>query len=296
MYPDLSGNEHRFTQINYFIFFGGIVKQKKEGVNNLDNNKFVSQLVRKILEGELTTKEEIYKLFSSNRNCFDLLFSANNIRERYKQEKIDLCGVINAKSGLCNQDCKFCAQASAHSVDIDVYPLLSKEKIVNHAKIVVKNNASHYGIVTSGKKVNDKEIKIICDSIKEISRKYPVRVDASLGTLDLEHFIKLKEAGLQRYHHNLETSEHFFPKICTTHSYQDRINTIKNAKSAGLKVCSGGLFGLGEDWKDRIDLAFLLKDLQVDSIPLNFLSPVKGTALGEKEKISPIDALKTIFI
>jgi biotin synthase len=226
---------------------------------------------------------------------FELFLFANRIRDKFRGRYVDLCSIVNAKSGACPEDCSFCAQSARHKVDIDVYPLIDKEKIINAAKEAVKRGVKRFCIVTSGKGPSEKDLKKICSYITEL-RSLGLKPCATLGILTYEQLSMLKEAGLNRYHHNLETSEAFFPEICTTHTFRDKIKTIETAKSLGLSVCSGGIFGMGESWEDRIDMAFTLRDLNVDSIPINFLTPIRGTPMESRDLLNPIEALKIISI
>jgi len=226
----------------------------------------------------------------------NLLAAAGQIRKTYFGDNVELCSIVNAKSGSCSQDCAFCAQSSHHNTNIEQYPLISKEEIVRQSQEAAKNGAKCFGIVTSGPAVSDAELDEICEAIRQIHAEGKIIPDASLGHLTEERARKLKDAGLIRYHHNLETSRSYFPKICTTHSYESRINTIKTAKDAGLEVCSGGVFGLGEGIEDRVELALTLKELDVNSVPLNFLIPVPGTKLEGALPLSADEALLTIAL
>lgn len=228
---------------------------------------------------------EIYYLFAA----------ANEVREKFRGKKIDLCSIINAKSGACPEDCSFCAQSAYSKTNTNVYPLLNKENILEAALSAKKNGVRRFCIVTSGKKPSEKELDEICTFIFEL-RNMGLLPCATLGMLDLEQLKQLKAAGLNRYHHNLETSEAYFSEICTTHTYKDKIKTIEAAMSLNLSVCSGGIFGLGESWEDRIAMAFALKEIGVDSVPINFFTPIKGTPLGNGEVLSPLEALKIIAI
>ncbi len=210
--------------------------------------------------------------------------------------RLDICGIINAKSGSCSEDCKFCAQSARYCTNIPEYPLKTKDEIVSAAYSAKDNGAKRFGIVTSGNRLTDQEVGIVADAIREILGKVGISACASLGALSMKSFLILKEAGLTRYHHNLETSERYYPNIVTTHDYSERVETVKRAKKAGLEVCSGGIFGIGETWQDRIDLALLLADLGVDAVPINFLVPIKGTPLENAEKISPTDAIRIIAL
>jgi biotin synthase len=226
----------------------------------------------------------------------ELLSMANRTRQRFAGSDIELCGIINAKSGSCSEDCKFCAQSAHHNVKIEEYSLKGKQEIVAAARTAKDNGAGKFGIVTSGNRLTAKEVELVAGAIREIVRDVGIAPCASLGALSEESFSILKEAGLTRYHHNIETSEEFYPKIVSTHSFSERVETIKAAKKAGLEVCSGGIIGLGESWHDRVSMALLLKELDVDSVPLNFLVPIKGTPLEDMKTISPIDAVRTIAL
>ncbi len=225
----------------------------------------------------------------------DLFALANRVREKCRGNFVDLCSIVNAKSGACSEDCSFCAQSSSSKTGVNVHLLIDKVKILEAANHAKENGVKRFCIVTSGKRPSNKELDEICGFISEI-KKIGLLPCATLGEMDSIQLEQLKGAGLYRYHHNLETSEYYFSEICTTHKYRDKIRTIEAAKSAGLSVCSGGIFGMGESWSDRIDMAFALKELDVDSVPVNFLTPVKGTPLGSREHLNPMEALKIIAI
>jgi biotin synthase len=226
---------------------------------------------------------------------YDLFTRANRIRDKFRGNKVDLCSIINAKSGACPEDCSFCAQSSRNKTEAGVYPLISKEKILEAATSVKKSGVGRFCIVTSGRQAVGRDLREICGSISEI-RKTGLLPCATLGMLEKEQLEQLKMAGLHRYHHNLETSEAFFGEICTTHTYREKIRTIETAKALGFSICSGGIFGLGESWEDRIDLAFALKGLEVDSVPINFFTPISGTPLAYRDLLHPLEALKIISI
>jgi len=231
-----------------------------------------------------------------NKPLLELISFADKIRKDSVGSKFELCNIINAKSGLCSEDCKFCAQSSRHSADIPIYPLKKKNQIVKAAQQAKKIGAEKFGIVTSGNRLNKRELDIIVQAISEIKSKVGIDVCASLGALEKSELAICKEAGLSRYHHNIETSARFYSRIVSTHSFEEKINTIRAAKEAGLEVCSGGIIGMGESWQDRIDMALLLKKLNVDSIPINLLVPIKGTSLESLNPISCADAIRTICI
>ena len=227
-----------------------------------------------------------------------LLFPlTNRLRESASQDRVFLCSIVNAKSGLCAEDCRFCAQSARYPTGIKTYPLLSAEEMVAAARSARKNGAREFGIVTSGKGVSDPfEIETIAQAIAGIS-EMGLQACVSPGIVSADTLSRWKEAGLSRYHHNLETAPSFFPEICTTHGIEEDIAAVRRAKAAGLPVCVGGLFGMGESWAQRVELAFLLKELEVDSAPLNFLNPIPGTPLADTAPgIKPLEALRTIAL
>lgn len=231
-----------------------------------------------------------------NMPLMELVSIADKVRKDSVGNVFELCNIINAKSGLCSEDCKFCAQSSKHSADVSTYSLKKKDQIVEAAKEAKQIGAKKFGIVTSGNCLNKKELDVIADAIEEIKSNIGITVCASLGALEKSELAALKNVGLSRYHHNIETSERFYSQIVSTHSFEERIKTVKAAKEVGLEVCSGGIIGMGETWQDRIDMAMLLKELDVDSVPINLLVPIKGTPLESAKPISGMDAVRTICI
>lgn len=227
---------------------------------------------------------------------FLLQRKADKIRKKNGINEIDLCSIINAKSGKCSEDCKFCSQSAHNGAIVEEYSLKDPDIIFRAAERAKKICAGRFGIVTSGRSLNDDDVESLCVVIEKIKRDLQMDVCLSLGTLPGESLRMLKSSGATRYHHNLETSERFYPKIVTTHSFSERVYTIRNAKKAGYEVCSGGIFGLGETWQDRIDMALLLKDLGVDSVPINFLVPIKDTPLEGRASLSAAEALRIICI
>ena len=225
-----------------------------------------------------------------------LIAMADQTRASHTGSRLDLCTIINAKSGLCGEDCKFCAQSCRHSTGIETYLLKSNNEIFMAAAAAKKNGAKRFGIVTSGNTLTKKELQRLAGCISDIKNKIGIKVCASLGKLNENDLRLLKDAGISRYHHNIETSPRYFRKIVTTHTFAERLETIKAAKDAGLEVCSGGIIGMGETWKDRIDMALILKKLDVDSIPINILVPIDGTPLAGESRISCTDAIRTLAI
>lgn len=256
----------------------------------------IKALERKVLNGGSITKEEALNISDvEGSQIFNLFASSDIIRTRFKGRNIDLCCIVNARSGLCSEDCSFCAQSSKSTARIEVYPLLDRKTIIEKASKAKESGLKRFSIVTSGRKVSGKDLSKILNMISDI-RSLGILPCASLGLLEKKDFYLLKDAGLERYHHNIESSENFFKHICSTHTYFDKLRTIEAAKTARLSICSGGLFGMGETWQDRIDMAFLLKELRVDSVPINFFVPISGTPLGMMKTLHPFEALKIISI
>jgi biotin synthase len=227
---------------------------------------------------------------------FRVLAAAEEIRRHFKGEDISLCGITNAKSGRCPEDCAFCAQSSHHETEAAVHPLKKVSEIAQEARSAARAGAELFSIVTSGKRIaSHREWEEIRKAVAKINEA-GLRSCASLGLLDEARARELKEAGLFRYHHNLETSRSFFPNICTTHDYDEDLETVRAAKAAGLSVCSGGLIGLGEGITHRIELALTLRELDVDSIPLNILHPIRGTPLAGNRPLPPLEILVTVAV
>jgi biotin synthase len=249
-----------------------------------------------VLAGRGITKDEALGLSSlSEQDQVDLFASANRVRARFRGDTVDLCSIINAKSGACTEDCSFCSQSCKSSAEISRFTLLKAEQVLSSAEAARQGGARRFCIVTSGRRVSEKDLGTIQEMLPGI-RSRGLLPCATLGLLTGDELLLLKKAGLERYHNNLETSERFFPSICSTHTWQDKIKTLTAAKTAGLSVCSGGIFGLGETWEDRIDLAFALKELSPDSVPINFLTPIAGTRLETRQPLDPLEALKIISI
>lgn len=231
-----------------------------------------------------------------NEPLENLVARANQIRKEHVGDTLDLCSILNARSGRCGEDCKFCAQSSRHHTETPVYPLKDAGQIVEAASGAKAIGAKRFGIVTSGNRLTDEEAGVIADAITGIRQEVGIAVCGSLGALSLAQLQRLKAAGLSRYHHNIETSRRFYAKIVTTHDFQQRVDTVAAAKEVGLEVCSGGIIGLGENWQDRIDMATTLGELKVDSVPINILVPIKGTALETAERLSVETIVRTICI
>lgn len=227
----------------------------------------------------------------------DLQNGAALIQRHFCGNHIDLCTIINGKSGRCSENCKFCAQSAHHKTGIAEYDFLSVEKILEVARANEKAGVNRFSIVTSGRKLDGINFERAISAYKVLRAELKIDLCASHGILSREQLKMLRATGVTSYHHNLETSRRFFPQICTTHTYDERILTIKAAQEENFCVCSGGIIGMGENWQDRIDLAFELANLGIESIPINVLMPIKGTALENRTEILPSEEiLRTIAI
>ena len=262
------------------------------------SHKLIFELGMKVLQQEPLTFEEAISLTTIDEADIPILLGmANKVRITFTGNQVDTCEIVNARSGSCSEDCKFCAQSAHHEVTCPTYPLMSQGQILQAAKKAEAHGAYRFCIVTAGCGMkNDPDFDQITAAIKQIGRETGLERCCSLGILRPDHVKELKAAGITRYHHNLETSRSFFQQICTTHTYDERVETIKNVKAEGLEVCSGGIIGLGETWEQRLELAFALRDLDVDSIPVNVLNPVKGTALENQPPLRPLEVLQSFAI
>ena len=254
----------------------------------------INDLKDKVISGGLITIDDA--LFLSEADLDDLCKAADEIQHTFFGNDFDICAVVNVKGGKCSENCVYCSQSTCAKIPVKAHAMISPELLLRHARLRNLHDIRHYCLVSSGKRVSDKDIDKICNGIKAICRDTKLSVCTSFGLLGEEQFRKLKEAGVVRIHNNLETSRRYFPYLCTSHTYDEKIATIIAAKKAGLEVCSGGIFGVGETMKDRIDMAFTLRDLDVTSVPINLLNPIKGTPMGDfapltKEEILRITAL-----
>lgn len=218
------------------------------------------------------------------------------LQKHFRGNHIDLCTIVNGRSGRCSENCKYCAQSAYHHTGVEEYPLMSKEELFRHAKANQEGGANRFSIVTSGRALSGKEFETVLEAYTEMNDTLSIHLCASHGILTEEQLQKLYEAGVRQYHHNIETSKRYFPEICTSHTYDDRIKTIKLAQKAGLNVCSGGIIGMGETWADRIDMAISLSELNIKSIPINSLMAIPGTKLEGMPPLSGDDILRTIAL
>jgi len=257
----------------------------------------IEQLKKNSIKNKGVGRNEAWRLCEEGSiNPFGLMAAAGELRDHFKEKKISFCGIVNAKSGRCSEDCAFCAQSVHYKTKIQTYPLKKANEIIMAAQRAKTAGAEMFGVVASGKGIKSKkewaEIFRAIDGIRRLG----ILPCASLGIINGERARALKEAGLFRYHHNLETSQSYFPNICTTHKYEEDMETVRNAMNAGLSVCSGGLIGMGEGMSHRIELALTLRELAVDSIPLNILTPIKGTPLGGRPMLPPLEILISIAV
>ena len=250
-------------------------------MNNLNNKKLGS------VEEALT--------FYNKMSLQELMDLADSLREKTFDDKFTFCSIINAKSGSCSEDCNFCSQSISANSEIKKYNFLNEKIIIDDAKNNQMNGIKRYSLVTSGKGISNKDLKTSENIFKKLSKELKLELCASHGIISYEQALTLKNAGVTNYHHNLESGPNYFHKICTTHKFEDRITTIKNAKKAGLRVCSGGIIGLGETIKDRIEMAFELDKLNIDSVPINILNAIEGTKIYKSSvDLSNDEILKSI--
>lgn len=226
----------------------------------------------------------------------ELLVAAAAQTGNAEDKKMHLCSIVNARSGSCSEDCRYCAQAACYSTGAAEYPLLPDEEILRAARKAKEIGSSFFSLVTSGNALADDEFDSIVALIPRIRSEAGINVCCSLGSISYDKLVRLRAAGLIRYHHNLESSRNFYPQIVSTHSYDERVNTALAVKHAGLSLCCGALFGLGESREDRIELALLLREINPDIVPINFLIPIPGTPLEKMPAMEVVEALKTIAV
>ena len=265
---------------------------------DVTNHSRISELGQRVLAGGTIARDEAQWLFGLEgaADIFDLIAWANRIREHFKGNKIHLCSIVNAKAGACSENCSFCAQSSFHQTGSPKYGFIDPEPVVEAADEANRNQVTAVGLVAAWKGLKEGPmLDEVCDRIRELAKTGKTRPDASLGIIKSQAVAdRLKEAGLECYGHNLESSKRFFPSHCSTHTYEDRVETIGYLKKAGLKICSGGIIGMGETREDRCDLAFSLKEIGANVVPINILNPIKGTPFENVTPLAPLEILKTI--
>ncbi len=268
-------------------------------------NKRVADIAEKVLNGSLIDRGEIECLFSLDDGLPDLLYWANQIRQKFFGNRIKICSIVPARLGGCSQDCKFCAQSARYSTAFKETKTLTDQQILDAAKEVKQKGVPNFGIVYSGKTVSEKELTRLEKLIPKIKNEVGISVCGGFGIIDYKQAQRLAKAGLSRYNHNLETSRNHFKNIVTTHDYDSRIETVKAAKKAGLGLCTGGIFGIGESDSDRIDMALQIRELGVDPagapsgvdmVPMNFLHPISGTPLADMPTMKPMEVLWLIAL
>ncbi|MDR3563133.1 MAG: biotin synthase BioB [Negativicutes bacterium] len=262
------------------------------------NAHHIVTLGEKVLAGYRLTADDALALSQVARPDIPLLAAyANKVRHHFAGEGVDMCGLVNARSGRCSEDCKFCAQSVYHTTASPVYPLLDSGQMVAAARKAQAEGAKRISVVTSGKGMeHDPDFTAILTAIETIIAETGLKVCANLGTITPVQAEALAAAGVKRYAHNLETSQRYYPSVCTTHSYAERLGTVAAAKAAGMELCTGGIIGLGETWQDRLDMAFALRDIDPISIPINILNPIKGTVFEGHSPLPPLEIIQTFAI
>ena len=254
----------------------------------------LKDLADKIIDGYEITKEEALELYDAPLD--ELKESASKITSHFFKEAIELCCISNGKCGKCSENCKFCSQSRYYNTEIQQSVLKSVDEFFKEAQANDRRGVHRFSIVTAGVRLSKAELKTIAQAYKKITSELKISCCGSLGLLDYDDFVMLKEAGLKRYHNNLETSPNFFKEICTTHTMKQKEDTIALAKKAGLEICSGCILGMGESVEDRVDIALELRKLQVDSTPINILNPIKGTPLENRPTVHPDEVRRTIAL
>lgn len=251
------------------------------------------QLAEEIINGRRITRQDDLSMFLSC-DLEELCEGADRIREAFIGDEVDLCSIINGRSGKCPEDCKYCAQSAHNHTDCEVYDFLPEEKILDACKLNEAEGVHRFSIVTAGKALTGEEFEKAIQAYERMNRECKIDLCASMGFLNAEQLHRLHEAGVSSYHHNIETSRRNFPNICTTHTFDQKMETLKLVKAEGMDVCSGGIIGMGETWEDRLDMAISLAEVGVDSIPINALMPIKGTPLENQPSLGEEDILRTI--
>ena len=244
--------------------------------------------------GQITQDEALALSAAVDKEA--LYAAADQIRAHFMGRTIDLCSIMNAQSGRCSEDCKWCSQSRRFKTGVEEYPLVSEEEGVETALANSRQGVGRFSLVTSGRALKPKQVQQACNIYTAIGKKSTIRLCASMGLLRKPELQKLKDAGVERYHCNIETAASHFPSLCSTHTFEDKLRTIRDAQSIGMKVCSGGIFGMGETLAQRIEMAFALRELGVDSIPINILNPIEGTPLYGSKPLSDEDVLVSIAL
>ena len=256
---------------------------------------FTEEMKDKILRGKWIGREEALRL--AEEPLEELRQAADEIRRKVCGSGFDLCTIVNAKCGRCSEDCRYCAQSAHYRTACEEsYPLLSTQELLEDARSNAQQGVLRYSIVTSGRRLSEEEVEQACESIRRIRAEVPIEVCVSFGLLDEVQFRKIKAAGASRVHCNLESSARYFPSVCTTHTYEEKIRTLQAAKRAGLSICSGGILGLGETMEDRIDMVLTARELGVKSIPVNLLNPIPGTPYENRVPLDNEEACRCVAL
>jgi len=271
-------------------------------VQVIDGNKpgRLAELGQRVLDGGAITRDEALRLLAldTTADIFELIAWANRIRVKLIGNQIRLCSIVNAKAGGCSEDCRFCAQSAFYQTGAPRHDFIEPEPVLTAAREAHKNGVAALGIVAAWRGLREGPLlDEVCERFQQLARSGLAHADASLGQIPTQAIAnRLKDAGVVTYNHNLESSRRFFPQVCTTHTYDDRIQTIHFLKNAGIKICSGGILGLGETAEDRCDLALTLRELEVDCVPMNFLNPIAGTPFAHLTPLAPMEILKSIAV
>ena len=253
----------------------------------------ITELKEKILSGYRITRNDELTIFTIC-DFMELCQAADEIREKFSGNQVELCSIINGKSGHCSENCRFCAQSAFNKTDCETYDFIEDEKIIARAVQDANEGVHRFAIVTSGRSLSGADFEEAINVYKKMSSTLKMNFCASFGFLTKDQLLRLKDAGVTRYHHNIETSRRNFPNICTSHTFDMKLETIKTVKEIGMKICSGGIIGMGETFEDKIDMALTLSEAGVDSIPINALMPIKGTPFENIRQLSEDEILRTI--
>ena len=261
----------------------------------LAQSRKYGELAEQVIGGhEINEEQALAILNTADTQILDLLAGAYRIRHHFFGKTVQLYFLMNAKSGLCPEDCTYCSQSKISKAPVEKYNLLDREKLLDGAKVAAERDSKTYCIVISARGPNEREIKAVEEIVPEIKSKFDLKICACLGLLDQQQAQRLKDAGVDRVNHNLNTGSDHYEKICTTHTYQDRVDTLHHVRNAGMEICSGGIIGMGESQQDVVNMAFHLRELRAESIPLNFLNPIQGTPLEGQSGLSPVECLKAL--